>query len=267
MPTQKKMLSYASVGIGGLGIVLALSGGPLGVFGAVFSLVGTLIAAGLLSYGFILMPKITKMFNINIVSSTEDYEIPPAQDVIVKHVGSIYYATSFLNIEIYESPTSQIDEGTYYNEFFERAVSNLRYVSKIAYIMYVEDISKKRQDIDTKRAELQLKLQRERDKGDPDPLRMDKLQAELKEFDYQLEKLIKGIKPMGVLAYAMTTAAGISKDAAMTAARAQAEQVRTAVSNSLNVEVKKLSGDEMLKCFEWERFFPTSIQEIEDAVG
>ncbi len=267
MPSQKKMLSYASIGIGGLGIILALSGGPLGFFGAVFSLVCTVIAAVLLTHGFIVMPFITRKANISIVSSIGDYEIPPAQDVVVKHVGNVYYATAFLSIEIYESPTQQVDEGTYYNEFFERAVSNLKYVSKIAYIMYVEDISKKRQEIDTKRAEIQLKLQRERDKGDPDPLRLDKLASELKEFDYQLEKLIRGIKPMGVIAYAMTTAAGISKDAAITAARAQAEQVRTAISNSLNVEVKRLSCDEMLKCFEWEKFFPTSIQELEDAVG
>ena len=72
---------------------------------------------------------------------------------------------------------------------------------------------------------------------------------------------------MGIIAYAMTTAAGISKDSAITSVRAQAEQVRTAISNSLNVEVKWLSGDEMLKCFEWEKFFPVTIMELEEAIG
>ncbi len=267
MVSQKKMYAYASVAIGGGGILLSLVGGPLGIVGALLSAIGTGLGAAFLSFGYLAIPALTKVTKISLVNTVENYEVPPSQDVIIKHAGDIYYATIFLNVEIYESPTAQTDEGISYSEFFERAISSLRYVTKVAYIMYVEDVSKKRQEIDTKRAESQLKLQRERDRGDPDPLKLDRLQRELEILDVQLGKLIKGIKPMGVIAYAMTTAAGVSKDAAVTAARAQAEQVRTAISNSLNVETKWLSGDEMLKCFEWEKFFPTSIQELEDSMS
>jgi len=38
------------------------------------------------------------------------------------------------------------------------------------------------------------------------------------------------------------------------------------LANALNVEVLQLTGDEMLKCFEWERFYPTTVKELEEAV-
>ena len=267
MVSQKKIYAYGSIGIAVLGTILALNAGPIGAVGALFSFVGLIIGAAFLVFGYAVVPFITNSTKITMINNIMEYEFPPSEDLIVKKVGNVYYASAFLGIEIYESPTTQIDEGISYTEFFERAISTMKYVAKVGYVVYVEDISKKRQEIDTKRAEAQLKLQRERDKGEPDPLRIDKLEAELRILDFQLEKLIKGIKPMGVVAYAMTTAAGVSKDSAMTSARTQGEQVRTAISNSLNVDVKWLSGDETLKCFEWERFVPTSPAELEEVVS
>lgn len=267
MVSQKKMYAYASIALGVVGGFLSMSTGALGFIGGMISFFFSILAGTLLSYGYVIIPIITNKTKITIVDSIGEYEFPPSEDVMIKKVGNIYYASAFLGIEIYESPTAQIDEGITYTEFLERAISSTKYVTKIGYITYVEDIGKKRQEIDTKRAEAQLKLQRERDKSDPDPLRIDKLEAELRILDFQLEKLIKGIKPMGVVAYAMTTAAGVSRDSVITSARAQAEQIRTAISNSLNVEVKWLSGDETLRCFEWERFFPPTIRELEDTLG
>ncbi|MEW6036586.1 MAG: hypothetical protein AB1529_08300, partial [Candidatus Micrarchaeota archaeon] len=98
-------------------------------------------------------------------------------------------------------------------------------------------------------------------------LRIDKYEREVAIWDNQLTKLIKGVKPMGVIAYAQTTAVGTSKEAAVASARAQANELRTVLANALNVEVVLLSGDEMLKCFEWEKFFPTTTQELEESVS
>ena len=64
----------------------------------------------------------------------------------------------------------------------------------------------------------------------------------------------------------MTTASGLSREAAMAAVRAQASELRTVLANALNVEVVQLTGDEMLKCFEWERFYPITPQELEEGV-
>jgi hypothetical protein len=153
-----------------------------------------------------------------------------------------------------------------YNQFFERAISNIKYVTKIAYLLYVEDVGEKRKTIETKRAEAQLRLARERDKSQPDVLRIDKYEREVAIWDAQLTKLIKGVKPMGVIAFAQTTAVGLSKDAAIASARSQANELKTVLANALNVEVVLLTGDEMLKCFEWDKFFPMSPQELEESV-
>ncbi|MBI2079313.1 hypothetical protein HYT84_00990 [Candidatus Micrarchaeota archaeon] len=71
---------------------------------------------------------------------------------------------------------------------------------------------------------------------------------------------------MGVIAYAMTTAAGVSKEGAIASVKAQATELKTVLANALNVEVEWLTADEMLKCFEWEKFFPTSPTELEETI-
>jgi len=170
-------------------------------------------------------------------------------------------------MKISESATEKTTEETIiYNQFFERAISNIKYVTKVAYLLYVEDVGQKRKMVEAKRAEALLRLQRERDKPQPDSLKIDQYEREVAIWDTQLTKLIKGVKPMGVVAYAQTTAAGLSKDAAVAAARAQANELRTVLANALNVEVVQLTGDEMLKCFEWDKFFPVTAQELEESV-
>jgi hypothetical protein len=71
---------------------------------------------------------------------------------------------------------------------------------------------------------------------------------------------------MGTICYVMTTAAGVTKESAMAAARNQSNELRATISNALNTEVVLLSGEEMRKCFEWELFLPPSQAELEEAV-
>ena len=185
----------------------------------------------------------------------------------MKTANGVFYASAFLGIKIFESATEKTtEENLAYTQFFERAISNIKYVTKIAYMLFVEDVGEKRKMIETKRAESQLRLARERDKPQPDVLKIDKYEREVAIWDNQLTRLIKGVKPMGVVAYAQTCGVGLSKDAATAQARTQANELKTVLANALNVEVVNLNGDEMLKCFEWERFFPVTAQELEEAV-
>jgi hypothetical protein len=268
---DSKLFIYGSLGLGIIGLVFVF------MFGQGSS--GATIVGGLLSgfgafatflfwkYGYILVPLITERTNI-IMRMEGGYEVPPSEDVIVKQSpeAGVYYASAFLAIKVFESATEKTsEENIAYNEYFERAISNLKYVTKISYLLYVEDIGQKRKNIETKRAEAQLRLARERDKPEPDVLKIDKLEREVSHWDLQLNKLIKGVKPMGVVAYAMTTAAGVSKEGAIAATKAQAAELTTVLANALNVEVKWLKGDEMLKCFEWEKFYPTTPQELEES--
>ena len=263
-----KMYVYAALGIGFIGALFSLMSGAsiFTVLGAFICAVGIVFAVLFWKFGYIVIPIITERTKI-VMMSDLGYEVPPAQDVIVKSTNGVFYASAFLGLNIFESATEKSTEETIaYSQFFERAISNIKYVTKIAYMLYVEDVGEKRKTIETKRAESQLRLARERDKPQPDVLRIDKYEREVAIWDNQLQRLIKGVKPMGILAYAQTSAVGLSKDAAIASARTQANELKTVLANALNVEVVTLTGDEMLKCFEWEKFFPISAQELEESV-
>lgn len=260
---------YASLAVGAIGALFAFiaPGGAIGsIIGGLLAALGCMMGVLIWKYGYLIIPLITQRTNV-VMMTEEGFEVPPSQDVIVKNSNGVFYASAFLGLKIFESAAEKTaEENIAYSQFFERAISNLKYVTKIAYLLYVEDVGEKRKMIETKRAEAQLRLARERDKPRPDVLRISKYESEVATWDAQLTRLIKGVKPMGIVAYAMTTAVGVSKEAATATARAQANELRTLLANALNVEVVSLSGDEMLKCFEWERFFPATPQDLEESV-
>ncbi|MFH1785558.1 MAG: hypothetical protein ABH842_03950 [Candidatus Micrarchaeota archaeon] len=263
-----KTYTIGAIAVGVLGALFALigGGGILSILGGLAAGTGALLGVLFWRYGYIMIPLVTTRTNI-VMMTDSGYEIPPSQDVIVKNVGGVYYASAFLGMKIFESATEKTqEENLIYSQFFERAISNIKYVTKISYMLYVEDVTAKRKSIETRRAEAQLKLARERDKAQPDVLKMDKFEREVQKEDNELARLVKGVKPMGIIAYAQTTAVGISKDAAMSVVRSQAKELRGNLENALNVEVSLLTGDEMMKCFEWDRFFPITPQELEESV-
>jgi len=141
-----KSYVWLSIGVGLFGALFAFIG-PGGMIG---SIVGGLLAGlgslfGILfwKYGYIMVPLLTQRTKV-IMMSDEGFEIPPSQDVIVKNAGGVFYASSFLGIKIFESATEKTtEENIAYSQFFERAISNLKYVTKIAYLLYVEDVGKK----------------------------------------------------------------------------------------------------------------------------
>lgn len=262
-----KQLAYGCAGVGIFGGIMALvGGGPIGIIGFLFAGLGSVAAVLFLKYGYMLVPLITQRTNMVLMTDT-GYEVPPSQDVVLKKVGGLYYASAFLGIRVFESATEKtLEQNIAYNEDFERAISNIKYVAKVSYMLYAEDVGEERKKIETKKAEAQLRLSREREKTEPDVLRIDKYEREVGMWDSQLGKLTKGLRPMGVLAYAMTTASGVSKEAAMAGARAQARELKVTLSNSLNVQVEQLQADQMLKCFEWEKAMPPTPRELESSL-
>lgn len=265
MILNKKMYMYAPLGAAAMGVFLIVIGigGIFELIGGILAGFGAVSAVLFMKYGYVVMPLITKQAKMSSLIDGA-YEIPPSQDVILRKSGDEYYASAFLSLGIYESSTEKsLEQNVMYNEYFERAISNMRYVTKISYMIYVEDISKKRKSLETKKAEAQLRLSREKEKPDPDVLKIDRYEREITAINHEIDKLIKGEKPMGILAYCMTSAKGLSKEAATAEAKSQARELRTLLANSLNVDVEPLTADEMLKCFEWERFFPSSKSDFE----
>lgn len=262
-----QQFAYASMGIGLLGAIFALiGGGPLSLIGAIACGLGVVGAILFYKYGYILMPIILQ--RSRVVQILEGgYEIPPSNDAIIKNVGGIYYASMFLVAKIYESVSEKSPEETaIYTEFFERAISSVNFVVKFCMMVYVKDLNIYRTNLETKRAEAQLRLARERDKPDPDVLKLDRYEREVAMWEGQIARLTAGVKPMGALCYIMTTATGVSKEEAMAHARAQANELKATVSNALNVEVTLLKGEEMKKCFDWEYMIPPTAAEFEQQV-
>ena len=260
-----KYYAYGSMGVGAFCILLAM-GNQFNIITAPLAAFFVFMSFALFKYGYILVPLITKQ--LKIIEIRDGYELPPGQEAIVKKVGGTYYASVFLFVRIYESVTDKtIDENQVYTEYFERAISSVKFVVKFSMMVYVKDLTKYRENIETKRAEAQLRLAREKEKGEPDVLRIDKFEREVAMWDGQLARISTGIKPMGAVTYMMTTAQGVSKEAAMAAALNQASELRATVSNALNCEVNIVTGEEMRKCFEWEFFLPTTEKETEEAVG
>jgi hypothetical protein len=82
-------------------------------------------------------------------------------------------------------------------------------------------------------------------------------------WNAQIDKLTRGLRPMRVLLYAMTTDAGLTRDEAIARVNNNASELRTLLSNSLNCEVVRLTADEMMTAFEWERFLPLTPEDVE----
>lgn len=264
---SNKQLAYGSLVIGLFATLVAIAsgGGIFTMLGAVIAGIATLSAILFLKYGYLIVPLFTQKGNILLVTDT-GYEIPPSQDVVIKKApNGLFYASAFLSIKIYESMLEKSEEEVInYSKFFERAISNIKYVAKISYVLYAEEISEKRKILETKKAEAQLRLAREREKAEPDVLKVDRYEREVAMWATQLDSLTRGVKPMGVVAYVMTTASGITKEEAITKVKAQASELKATLSNALNVEVEPLTADEMLRVVEWERTLPTTPEELEN---
>jgi hypothetical protein len=78
---------------------------------------------------------------------------------------------------------------------------------------------------------------------------LDRLEKEVAMWEAQLSRITSGERPMGLISYAMTTGVGVTKDAAVAVAKNQAAELKTLLSNALNVEISYLIGEDMKKCF------------------
>ncbi|MFH1095395.1 MAG: hypothetical protein V1728_04215 [Candidatus Micrarchaeota archaeon] len=268
MEPDLRYFTYGAMGLCLVGTAgVFISGGQtfVTIISAFFCMAGAALTIALFKYGYFIVPFLTKQGNI-VQIMEGDYEIPPAQDVILKHSGGLYYASAFLGIKLYESTTEKThEENVVYSEYFERAISSVRFPVKFSMMVYVKDLSKHRMKWETRHAEAQLRLSREREKPEPDVLKIDRFEKEIAMCEAQLNRIIAGEKPMGAILYAMTTSTGISKDAASAAVKTQASELKSVLANALNVEVEFLIADEMLRCFDWEHIIPSSDARMEQA--
>ncbi len=252
-------------------ILITLSGGILALLLAIVSSnVIAIITSSLLltlsfvlwKYGYIFMPSVFKTLNIS--ERIGDYEIPPSHDVIVKKVGSNYYATVYYTAQIPESITEMDrDERGLFIEYFERAITSVKSIVKFAVLVRNIDLSEAIDEIKAKRSWCETKKAHLQASDDPTKeADIARLEREIAMWNRQLERLTSGEKPMEVVCYMMTTAKGATKEEAILKARAQGKEVQSVVGNALNVEVRKVVGEDIKRLLEWEYFIPVDENEF-----
>lgn len=233
-------------------------------FTAMVSAICALVSFALWKYGYLVIPYLTQKANIS-ESLEGGYEVTPAQDAIVKKIGDEYYASVFIHLKMYRSTTERSEEeNVVYVDSYERAVSQIKYPVKVGMILFAKEISKYREDIETKKYEAQLRLQRLRESSEPDVISIDRLEKEAAMWETQLTRISTGERPMGMISYVMVTGNGVTKDAAVAVAKNRAAEVKTLFSTSLNVETDYLYGDDMKRCFEMDFLIPPTTRAIKE---
>ncbi len=225
------------------------------ISGAFFSL-----SLLLWKYGYLFIPAITRA--TNIVEMRGGYEVPPTRDHIIRKTDAGYTAAKFLEVKFYESSMEK-DTGEKRTMFesFEKAISSLKYIVKISLMISTLDLSKHIDEIKTKRSTVEAKKAKGAKVEANETLRMDR---ELAYWNRLLDRITQGERPVEVIAFASTTAQGLTRDEALSRVSRQAKELKTILSSSLGCEVRELKDLDMLKCFEWDYFFPTTREEIKD---
>lgn len=220
------------------------------------------IALALWKYGYLFIPVITKA--TNIVELRDNYEIPSTRDYIIKKRPEGYYCTKFLEVRFYESAMDKSEnEKRLIFESFEKAVSALKYVVKLSMLISAIDISKHIDEVKTRRSNIETKRFSQEKLDSSDIVRYDR---EIAMLNRLLERFSKGERPVEMIAFTTTTAFGLTRDEAVGKVNRQAKELRTILSSSLSCDVRELKDLEMLKCFEWELFAPTTEEELRDEV-
>jgi len=247
--------------VGGvLAIILSLLSGNV-LFPVIAAVLFTMSLL-LWKYGYLIIPVFTKA--ANVIEVRGGYEVPPTRDYIIKKNDSGYYAAKFLEVRFYESSMEKDkDEKRNMFESFEKAISSLKYIVKISLMISTLDLSKHIDEIKTKRSTVEAKKAKGAKIAQNETLRMDR---ELAYWNRLLDRITQGERPVEVVAFASTTAFGLTRDESLSRVSRQAKELRTILSSSLGCEVRELKDTDMLKCFEWDYFFPTTREEIKDAM-
>jgi hypothetical protein len=217
----------------------------------------------MMKYGYMVIPMLTTRFRI--VELRDKYEIPPSQDVVIKRVGSRYYASAFLQALVSESVTDKPETARTTMELFEKAITSVRYVVKFCALIHNIDLDKYVERIKAARSRAETKKsQMASSPSSPSTLAdIARLEREIAMYTSQLERVSSGERPVSVVSYLMTTAASPNREEAVEKAKHQANEIRTVVGSALDLDVIPLVGEDMKKCFEWEFVLPSE-RELHD---
>ncbi|HLD60434.1 MAG TPA: hypothetical protein VI912_05530 [Candidatus Bilamarchaeaceae archaeon] len=209
-------------------------------------------------YGYVLFPMFSRA--TNLVEVRGNYQISPSRDHILKKSSGGYFATKFLEVQFYESSRDKDNAGVHHMfESFEKAISSLKYIVKISLMISPLELSNQIDELKTKRSAAESKRSRMGDTSE-----ITKIDREIAYYNRLLDRLTHGERSVEILAFASTTAFGLTKEEAVSRVKRQAKEVQTILSSSLGCDITELKDLDMIRCFEWDSFFPTTQEELKD---
>lgn len=264
MFVKSKLISYSTLIGGAICILLAITiGGIAGILLTTCAVVAFLMSVMAWKFGHLLLPALTQ--GLKVVEIRNGFEIPPSQDVIVRRIEGVWYASVYLGVRIFESVTEKdTNQKSLFMEYFERALAGTKVAAKFSTLVYVKDLSDYREKIETRRGVEEFNLGKLKRAKNPDLAAISKTERAIASHNAHLQRLANGEKPMDIIYYVMTTAQGTSREQAIDKAKIQGKELKSTLANALNVEVYSLTGEDMKRCFEWEYTLPTSQQELEE---
>ena len=231
--------------------------------GVVLSVVASVLFAFSIliwKYGHFIIPYFTQLTNIVEIRG-DGYEIPPTRDVILKKSSNGYYAAKFMEIQFYKSLSdkSESDQISILKSF-ERAIASIRYIVKISMLISAVDLAKYIDEIKEKRSRAEEK----RSKLPPNSSGIARLDREISMWNRLIKRITEGDRPVELIAYVSTVSHGLTKEDALSSVKRQSKEVSTILSSSLGCNVVYLSDMDMIRSFDWEMFFPSTMEELKD---
>lgn len=245
-------LAYAALGAGLMFILLSSVFQPL----AVLSIIAAGVAWLFYSWGNIYVPFLTR--GQRDIRVKYDFEMSPAEEAIIRQEGDDYVATVFMSVDVYETMTNKSDEEMKeYTQYFERTISSLKDPVKVSTILYERDMAKYLRTIEDRKAAVDMKIAQERQKKKVDEIAVEVLERERLMWERMLESMYKSMNRPRAVSYVIATSArGASKDAAVSAAKVRAREIKATFSGGMSVRVDELSHNRMKSCYDWEFMVP-----------
>ncbi|MCC7570545.1 hypothetical protein KO465_04315 [Candidatus Micrarchaeota archaeon] len=215
-------------------------------------------------FGYIFTPLFGSFIKSDI--NMGEYNMLNTLDAIYKKMDDQYYVSKFLTANIHESTTEKTeDEKGLMMEYFERAITSFKYPVKVSLLIRNVDLTKELDELRAERSRLEnRKSQLSSGSSQENSSQVSIIERKIAMINKELEKLTSGDKPMEIVSLIMTTSKGGSIDEAKMKAEAQTKEIQAVVGNALSVSVTPLSGDEMLKAFDFQFFIPANASEFND---
>jgi len=225
-----------------------------------------LLALSIWKYGYVIWPWFTSIAGIS--PGTAQARLTAPQDALVTRRGPSYFASVFLSVRLNDSSTDKDPpKRALLMEYFERAISSVRYPVKISLLISPLDTSAVSDELRAKRSAAEVHHARALSSGKSHLADAARLKRQISSIDAILSKLSSGEQPMDISAYIMASAQGASEQEAISMARSRAGEIKAAFGTALNAEITQLAGEELLRCILLEHALPNSQDALSGEFG